>query len=132
MTNWTEQAREILKDGYQRNNQWEEKLRRHVLKYLPKLAKELGKELDSYLIVRVNHARGQMALLISQGMTPDEAQQHALSELLPTPPDETSQTPAWETLGAVDDSLQGQINYLRSLVAKRGSQNNPPTPTRPT
>ena len=116
MTNWTERAAEILKaGGYIRGNQWEDKLRRHVTQYLPKLAKELGKELDDYCIVRVNTAQEQMALMISQGMKPDEAREQALSDLLPTPPDEVNRTPPWETLGAVDDSLQAQINYLRSL-----------------
>jgi hypothetical protein len=132
MTNWAAEAKKALAGGYQRHNQWEEKLRRHVRNYLPRLAKELGPALDDYLIVRVAHARRQMELLLTLGASPDDARTHALAELLPTPPDEASPTPPWETSGAVDGSLAGQINYLLSRWGNKPSPPPPPRTTRPT
>jgi hypothetical protein len=116
MTNWKTQMQQALAGGYVRKNQWEDRLRRHLESYLPNLTAELKKshEFEAYLAVRCDHARRQMALMMSQGMTADDARQQALADLLPTPADEVQRTPAWETLGAVDDSLQGQMNYLLS------------------
>jgi hypothetical protein len=131
MTDWEAQAAKILASGYVQGNQWEQKLRRHLQRSFPKLMKELGADLDGYLIVRVAHAQEQQALMLSQGMSPDDARTQALADLLPTPPAETNRPQPWETQGPVDGSLQGQINYLLSLEGKLSSP-KPPPPKTPT
>jgi hypothetical protein len=118
MADWKTREREILAAGnYIRKNQWEEKLRRHVEKYLPNLAKELRKtgDFEAYLVVETAAAQDNYNLMTSQGMSADDARQAALADLLPTPPDEVNRPPTWETLGVVGDSLAGQIHYLQSL-----------------
>jgi hypothetical protein len=113
MTDWKAKAGAAVKAGYVRGNPWESKLRRHLLKHCPALAKELGQDLEHYLVVRTADALAEAELLQTQGMTPDEAHAAALRDLLPAAEGQENRPQPWETLGAVEESLAGQIDRLR-------------------
>lgn len=82
--NWAQQAQAILAkgEGYQKGNQWEGMLRRSLQRTNPQLVKELGNDLDNYLIVRTWGAMDLANRLEDQGTPPETARSLAINELL--------------------------------------------------
>lgn len=123
MATWQELAAALV--DYHPGNQWERMLERHLRQFFPELVSELASNLPAYLSVQTASAMDLAERLEDQGTPPDAARELALSQLLPTPPDELEQPTRWEAEEALARQDQAALQQLLST-------NRPQRTIRPT
>jgi hypothetical protein len=87
----------------------------HARKFLPKLVKEMGRDLTAWAMVEVRRARDHYWTMIDQGTDPYAATELMRSELFPTPEDEAGkdeQGAAWQEEGAEADAEAEAVSFL--------------------
>lgn len=81
--NWKAEAAKAREQGHIPGGPWEKSLERHLQNNCPKLVKELGEDLPSFLQATTFQAGERMGELLDQGTNPESAQELALNEMYP-------------------------------------------------
>lgn len=84
--NWAAEAKRLLEAGETRRGRpWEAMLDQHLREFFPQLVKEMGRDYQDYLLVKVNEALDLQSEMMDQGADPFRAREQAIEFLLPNP-----------------------------------------------